>query len=735
MRKHKSDQGSRLKARGKRLASSHAADLLLEIGTEELPAAYLPDLIEQLGREARALCEAQHLSVRHVESFGAPRRLVLLLRGLDSQQRRPPEEIRGPSKQAAYESAGKPTPALLGFLKSRGGALAQTKLVASDRGDYVYLVKPASTTPTLTLLPTLLPQLMSALRAPKTMRWDASPQRFARPIRWLLALYGTRPIRCTVGALKSGTATRIGRLMTLRSATIKSVEQYGATLKRSGIVLDQAQRRAQIERAITQAARQAGGRPSQEVIRHGLLDEVTFLTEQPVVVTGAFNRKYLALPNEVLLASMAKHQRVFAVESGANLLPTFIGVLEGRPGQPARVREVMERILNARLADSLLFWEQDRRRPLDQADLSSVLFHERLGSMADKTRRLEQLSDVLADAWALTSAERSALRRACRLSKTDLITTMVKEFPTLQGVMGKHYALKSKESPDVAQAVEEQYLPAAGKRPSTVLGSALAILDKYDTLTGYFALGIEPTGDQDPFGLRRAAQGIVEILWELKRIGKWGAAWKLSLDELFRVRSTMPPFNPKDAAQTAAVGRRVQEYLLERLYSLDWMQDGGAAPARDLLDAVLSSPCHDLIDVFRRIEGIQRVRQPELVKAAKVLERTRNILKGASLKQHEVDPQRFQEEPERKLWELYTARSDEFRKLTDKREYAQATTLYGGLFYQPLHEFFDKVMVNVPDPSLQQNRLALMKTIQTLYTDRIADLSNLSILQREEPMA
>ncbi|MBI4343852.1 MAG: glycine--tRNA ligase subunit beta [Candidatus Omnitrophica bacterium] len=712
----------------------------MEIGTEELPAAYLPDLIEQLGQGAKALCEANHLSFRQVESFGTPRRLVVLVRGLEGLQRKPAEEIRGPSKQAAYDREGHPTPALLGFLKSRGGTLAQTKLVSSERGEYVYLIMPPAAAPALALLPGLVAQLVTALRAPKTMRWDSNPQRFARPIRWLLVLHGSKLVRCQAGGLASGTATRVGRPMALRSARVASVAQYLQTLERAGIVLDHHARRSRIEQEIIQAAKQVGGRPSQELIRHGLLEEVTFLTEQPTVITGAFDAKYLTLPNEVLLASMAKHQRVFAVETGERLLPKFIGVLEGKPGSAQSVRAVMERILNARLADSWLFWEQDRKRPFGEADLAGVSFHEKLGSMADKTKRLVLLADVLAGAWAFTPQDKEALKRACRLAKSDLVTTMVKEFPTLQGVMGKHYALASGHPPEVAEAIEEQYLPApsggpgpaAGRRPRTILGSALAILDKYDTLTGYFAVGIEPTGDQDPFGLRRAAQGIVETLWELQRTQRWGAAWRLSLDELFHARAMMAPFIGMEPSRAAAVGQRVRRYLLDRLYTLDWSRDGErAGPPRDLLDAVLSSPCHDLADVFKRIEGLQQVRPAELVKAAKVLERTRNILKGAALKQQAVDPSRLQEAPERRLWELYTTHRERLVQLATEQRYAEVTNQYGEAFYQPLHDFFDKVMVNVPDQALQQNRLALMKAIQALYTERIADLSNLVILQQQ----
>ncbi|MBI2104673.1 MAG: glycine--tRNA ligase subunit beta [Candidatus Omnitrophica bacterium] len=707
---------------------SRATDLLLEIGTEELPAAYLPGLIEQLGREAATLLQAHHLPYERAESAGTPRRLVLIVRGLSATQRKPAEEVRGPSKQAAYDKDGKPTAALLGFLRAQGGSLAHTKVVSSERGDYVYLVKEPRATPASAVLPELLPQLIGRLRAPKTMRWDASGVRFARPIRWLLALYGTSALRCSLGTLQSASATRVGGPLRPRAVRVRSLEGYLRTLKQAGVALDQAQRRAWIEQAVGRIAGQARGAAAPEMVSHGLLDEVTHLVERPTPLAGRFDRTYLSLPREVLLASMAKYQRVFAVEAGGTLLPQFIAILEGPPRRPAEVRKVMERILNARLADSLLFWIEDHQRlPLQRMAeaLSGVTFHERLGSMAEKTVRLRALAEPLAEAWQLTEEERAHLRRACQLAKADLVSTMVKEFPTLQGVIGKHYARDSEEPAPVAEAIEEQYLPAGNQRPRTLLGGALALLDKYDTLSSYFGLGIMPTGDQDPFGLRRAAQGIVEIAWTVHR--------PLPLGALFRTRTSMEPFRSVQPRAAATAGNQVQRYLLDRLDTFEWPTP---APAPDTIDAVLAGPCDDLVDVMDRIVTLQGLHNhPALRKAAKVIERTRNILRGAALRQPQVDPARLAEAPERQLWELYRAHEPRLAGLAQDKAYAEATTLFGEVFFEPLHRFFDQVMVNVPDEALQQNRLALMQAIQALYTDRIADLSKLTLLHHEEPAA
>jgi glycyl-tRNA synthetase beta chain len=299
---------------------------------------------------------------------------------------------------------------------------------------------------------------------------------------------------------------------------------------------------------------------------------------------------------------------------------------------------------------------------------------------------------------------------------------MVKEFPTLQGVIGKYYARESGEPPPVAEAIEEHYLPIGGRLPKTLIGGALAILDKYDTLTGYFGLGIEPTGDEDPFGLRRAAQGIVEVAWTIHR--------PLPLDQLLRVRGSMVPFLKGPPKAIADVGVRVSRYLFERLYTFAWPPP---APTADCVAAVLASPCEDLVDIMDRIASLQRLAGHDgLLRAAKVIERTHNILKGAPLRQPQVDPSRLKEPLERRLWDLYAEHQGEIERLAQDRSYSEATTRFGDVFFEPIHEFFEHVLVNVPEESLQQNRLALMKAVNALYTERIADLSKLAILHREE---
>ncbi len=723
-----------------RRAAATAADLLLEIGAEELPAAYLDAAIEQLGRDAEALLRDAHVEFASIESYGTPRRLTLIVRQVNPVQRKPAEEIRGPSKQAGFDAKGQPTEALKGFLRSRGGTLKDVKVVSTDKGDYCYVVKASEQTPTGKILPSLVQQLIARLRFPKTMRWDESGVRFARPVQWLIVLYGATPIRVTCGRLTSGRITQVGGPKHPKAVRVTDAGQYLTVMKREGILLNPTERRAKIQALVTDAAERASGVPVPDMVLHGLVDEVTGLVERPVKLVGAFDQKYLNLPREVLLASMAKHQRVFAVKRSTGdeqLLPAFVAILDGAPNRGAleRVRKFHAHILNARLADSLLFWEQDRRVPLAKhaERLSQVTFHERLGSMADKATRLQALVKVLANEWQLEPETTERTIRAAQLAKADLVTTMVKEFPTLQGVMGKYYA--EGEHKDVCEAIERHYWLMEESEmerhlhperiPGDDVSMALAIADKYDTLASYFGIGIEPTGSEDPFALRQRAQAIV-LIASLR-----GFKRPVSLERLFQVRAIFPPFDSMSEKDKNHVALRIGHYIRERLSSL-WEEHD--APSRELIAAMCASFSDDLADLIERTRQLHQFEgnssaNPALVKAAKVIERTRNILKSVTIKQTDVDPGRFQEADERTLWELYTAHKDRILGLIGKRAYGKATIAYGDVFFDPLNQFFDHVMVNVNDEAVQQNRLALLRAISALYTDRVADLSKLTLNQ------
>ncbi len=708
-----------------------AQDVLFEIGTEELPAAYIPDLLTQLNTSTKQKLSEQHLSFGDVRAYATPRRLILCIDGLSASQAIPAEDVRGPAKAAAFDAQGKPTPALQGFLRSRNSTQAQTKIVSVDKkGEYVYLSIPASTRPSAAILPEILSQIIGSLRTPKAMRWDATGTRFARPVRWLAAMSGTKPLAVRYGALKSAASTWVGLPLKPRKVSFASIPGYFAKLKTAGIIYDHTERHLAVNRMVRAAAQKIKGKPCAELMLYGLDIEVCFLTESPNAFVGQFDAKYLSLPREVLLASMSKHQRVFAIEdSSGKLLPKFVAVLDGKTAKPAAVQRTFERILNARLTDSLFFWNQDHQRhlPLGKGDLSGVAMHAKLGSMKEKTERLRVLGALIAAQWQLDAAQKQTLEAASGCAKHDLLTTLVREFPTLQGVMGKYYALDSGLGPDVAKAVEEHYLPLAGKRPESVAGSALALIDKYDTLAAYFSVGIEPTGDQDPFGLRRAAQGIVEIVWMNQKPLAFAAlfeAWSQAMEQTLKVKP-----NPD-------VAKRVQSYLLDRLYSFGWPDrkagENGEAPTRDIIDAVLASPqsAHDLWGVMQRACSLKQMSgRPELLEAAKIIERTRNMLRSAKLTQSAVESAHLTEPAEQRLYKALEEQGATVGKLAGAGSYQEATAAFAKAFSEPLHTFFAEVMVNVPDERVKQNRLALMQAIQALYTDRVADLSKLTLLQ------
>lgn len=699
--------------------------LLFEIGTEELPAAYLPGLTAQLEEKASQSFKTAHIRYKTLRVFATYHRLVLRIDGLAPESILPAEEFRGPANKAAFDESGAPTKALEGFLKSKGGKLKEIKIVDAGKAEYVYWVKPPQKVALSKQLPALLTELIPALQAPKSMRWDNSGVRFARPVRWLLALLDNRLIRVKFGAVNSASATQLGHPLKVKKVAVKSITEYDRVIKASGIILDADQRRASIEKNVIAAAARKNCKPVQDLFDHGLLEEVTYLTENPTPLTGDFDTKYLTLPREVLLASMAKHQRVFALESRGKIRPHFVAVMDGKPGKPALVRTVCERILNARLSDSLLFWEQDTQVPIDRRikELSNVTFHEKLGNMAQKSHRMQLLVPALAQAWHLEEPQRDRLSRSALLAKADLVTALVKEFPTLQGTVGRHYALSGGESKDVAEAISEQYLPLAGSYPKSQLGNALALIEKFDTLAGYFSLGIEPTGDQDPFGLRRAALGIIEILWRFDRPFPFDDLWTA-----WQQAVQTEGFRKIENHTASKAKQRIFDYLKERLFYFGWPATGSRpriSPKSDRIAAVLATGDRDLNSVIAKLVAVSRMRSREFQHATKVIERTANIIRDKVTPSMQIDPQFFEDPLENQLWECFKKNHQQFSDLAAKGNYVEATDLFGAEFYPILDQFFASVLVNAEKPEVRANRLALLRDINKLYTGRIADLSML----------
>jgi glycyl-tRNA synthetase beta chain len=692
-------------------------DFLIELGTEELPPKALRTLELAFAEELRARTHQAALRFGEVESFATPRRLAVLLRRLASHQ--PDQRIvrRGPSLRASFDAAGVPTRAGLAFAQSVGVTLETLGTERDDKGnEYLRFEGLKQGAAAVSLLPALVQQSLEALPIPRRMRWGESEALFVRPVHWLLMLYGSELVPASILGLHAGTSSFGHRFMAPGPLRIASPGTYERLLQRRGKVLAGFEMRRNTIRAQVEAfAAQLEGRA---LIAEALLEEVTALVEWPVAIAGQFEARFLRLPREVLIAVLQHHQRYFALEDNAgNLLPRFITISNVESPMPELIRAGNERVVRPRLADAEFFWQQDRRQPLAArlTDLAAVTFQAQLGSQAQRTARIEALAAAIA---ASIGADVAASRRAALLCKCDLLTAMVGEFPELQGVMGRYYALADGEAGAVAEAIREHYLPrgAGDALPASALGDALALADKLDTLAGIFAIGHKPSGTRDPFGLRRAAIGVVRIVLEHRL--------ELDLVALLEHAAALQPVanaNPR-AADSAM---EIYDFLLERLRAqyLERAADNGVTT--ELFDAVLATRPRSLLDFDARLSALARfIARPEGLSLAAANKRIANILrKSADSVNQNVDPQRLREEPERALHGALEALRARVLAATAERQYAGALELLATL-KPAVDHFFDRVMVNDPDHSLRDNRVALLLQLRTLFGG-IADLSRL----------
>ena len=489
-----------------------AKDLLFELGVEEMPSAYMPKALDDLSQLARKKFDEARLHFSDLKVYGTPRRLTLYISSLEENQQAALIETRGPKKAIAYDKKGRPTKAALGFARGQGVKPEDLIIKEVDGVEYIFASKEESTRPSTEILGDLLQDLVYSLVFPKSMRWAYYNTRFARPIRWILALFGEQVVELQIENIKSGRITFGHRFLGQGPLEVKKASEYFQALSENYVVLDQDERRALIWQQVQDTAQAHGGSALEN---SELLEEVTYLVEYPQAFFGQFSDSYLEVPPEVLTTSMIEHQRYFPVyEQGGQLMAGFIGVRNGTDYCLDLVRAGNERVIKARLEDALFFWKEDTKKPLEDMvpRLAEVLFHERLGSIMDKVVRLSVLASYLGQKLALSSENRIA--RAAYLCKGDLVSSMVYEFPELQGIMGRYYAHKSGEEAEVSQAIFEHYLPrfAGNQLPQTHTGIVLSLSEKIDNLIGCYAIGIKPSGSQDPYALRRQALGIVNII-------------------------------------------------------------------------------------------------------------------------------------------------------------------------------------------------------------------------------
>ena len=675
-------------------------DLLFEIGTEEIPAHVMPHLLEDLAQLAETMLKEHRLSYEKVRTLGTPRRAALIVTGLAERQEDVNTETRGPSVAIAFDADGNPTKAGAGF--ARGQGVDPSALIQRD--GYVYASVHESGAATAELLTSLLPDLVRAIPLPNSMRWGDLDFRFIRPIRWFVALYGTEIVPFTLAGVTSGNHSRGHRTLAPADFVITSAADYEAACEKAYIIVDPERRRAMICEQITETAKACGGTAE---ITPDLLEEVLYLVEYPTALSGSFEEKYLALPAEAVITPMRDHQRYFPVKAAdGSLLPAFITVRNGGKAHLDVVAHGNERVLRARLADAQFFFDEDRKKSLAEhrEKLKTVVFQRGLGSMYEKTERLMALTTAIVEEMAAGDADGTALadaRRAAELSKADLMTGMVTEFTELQGIMGREYALLDGESPAVARAIDEQYMPrfAGDELPQTPLGVALSVADKIDNIVGTFSQGRIPTGSQDPFGLRRQALGLVLMLIEQE------STMLLSdlVDEACDLYD-LEEFRDKMQVYVADFIRlRLKNVLSER------------GVRYDVQEAVLGDV--DLVaDVPVRAAYVERLLASEGGEAlVQSFVRVGNIAR--SVTGGTVDPALFKAEEEGALLSAYQAAAAARAEGEDTLPAEQALG-------RAIDTFFDAVMVMDKDARVKENRLSLLKMIDD-YLLETADYSKI----------
>jgi glycyl-tRNA synthetase beta chain len=684
-------------------------ELLFEIGTEEIPSGYLPPALQDLKSVATRLLAEQRLAYTTVRTLGTPRRLTLFVDGLEERQADVRREVIGPPKTMAYDPEGKPTKAAEGFARAQGVPVEALRVHALERGEYVVAVQEERGGRTPEVLAGLLPKLLGALTFPKFMRWGEGAFRFVRPIRWLLAIYDGRVVPFEVDGLAAEGKTYGHRFLAPRGVRVRSFQEYLEALEERFVIADPARRRELVRAQVAEAATAVNGLA---VLDNALVETVADLVEFPTAVCGAFKPEYLDLPRDVIVTPMQKHQRYFpVVDAAGNLLPNFVTVSNMRTKDMELIREGNERVLRARLNDAEFFFREDRKRPLADrlGELRQIIFQEKLGSVADKVQRLQRLAGWIAG--RVDPAIRPAAERAAALCKADLPTAMVKEFPNLQGTMGKEYARLSGEASEVCLAIEEHYLPrfAGDRLPASSVGAAVALADRFDSIVGCFGIGLLPTGSEDPYALRRAALGVVQTILQ--------HGWRVPLDEAVLFAQT--GYGAADGPNAEATRHAVLDFLRSRTQAI--LTDRGLPG--DVLESVLSAGANDVADAARRAEALAVLkREADFGELAIAFRRVVGIIPRGF--DRPVETSRLVERAERALHAQAAELKGEVERLVAARDYLGALRRIAAL--KPMVDmFFEEVLVIGPDEELTQNRFALLKTVGDLFA-RIADFTKIA---------
>ncbi|GMQ83617.1 MAG: glycine--tRNA ligase subunit beta [Gammaproteobacteria bacterium] len=688
---------------------SETRDLLIEIGTEELPPKALRRLSNAFADGMGKGLNAAALNPSRVYAYATPRRLALLIKDLPLAQADHETVRRGPALTAAFDDDGCPTQAAVGFARSCGVEVEQLDQQETKKGSWLSFRAVVKGKTTTELIPDLVRQSLAGLPIPKRMRWGDRNDEFVRPVHWVVLLFGDEVIDAEILGIKADRYTRGHRFHHPEPIYLGEPEAYLPILETEGYVLaDYSTRREAIRAQVLEQAEKLGG---QAVIDDDLLDEVSALVEWPVAISGRFDKAFLDVPSEALISSMQDHQKYFpVVDNDGRLMAHFITVANLVSKDPQQIQAGNERVIRPRLADAAFFWNQDRKQTLEQRidGLHSMVYQKKLGSLYDKQERVAKLAATIA---AQIGGNAAHAERAARLCKCDLLTSMVYEFPDLQGIMGRYYASNDGEPDSVATAIEEHYRPrfAGDALPNTREGQAVAIADRLDSLVGIFAIGQQPTGVKDPFALRRAALGLVRLCIEQQ----------LDIDLEALLNAAADAFDkPLNAATVTGT---VFSYVMDRLRA--YYQDSGTRI--DLIDAVLATRPTRLLDFDRRIQACQVFRQlPEAESLAAANKRITNILKKTDQRiPDQVDSKRLVDTAEKKLAQQLESLNAAVIPLMDAGDYTPALKQLAGL-RNNVDAFFDQVMVMAEDDSLRANRLALLQNLSKLFL-RVADLSRL----------
>ena len=681
-----------------------AKDLLFEIGAEEIPAGFMPNILGQLKQLAETKLNDAHLPFESIATYGTPRRLALIVKGLGDTSAEISERHKGPSASIAYDADGNPTKAAIGF--ARGKGLDVADLVVEE--GYIYAETKTAGVPAKDIVTDMLPQLITGLNFPKSMHWGNLDAKFVRPVRWLVALLDEEVIPVEFATVKSGNVTRGHRFLGADEITIKNVASYVDTLKENFVMVDQDARRKLISKQLHDIA---ASKNASIVWDDDLLEEINYLVEWPTALCGGFEESYLALPDAAIITPMKDHQRYFPlVDQDGKLLPMFLTVRNGSDHSIEVVQAGNERVLRARLDDAKFFFNEDRKKPLieRQDGLTKIVFQEGLGNLADKTERLLTLGRVFSEECELHEDSRVVLERATELAKTDLTTGMVTEFTELQGVMGKEYALLDGESPEVAEAIFEQYLPrfAGDVLPQTEAGKVLSIIDKIDNIVATFSRGLIPTGSQDPYALRRQTIGILNILLN--------SEWNISLRPI--IVESMNLLNVPADKQDELLGQ-VEEFITLRLKNIFLDRE----VPHHVIDLLLSNNELSVADAEGLVKALLANRIDENVELVQAFTRMYNLVKDVTYTG--VDESLLKEDAERALYEMATKASEASIDAWDKNDY-DAVVAVPATLVPAINKFFEDVMVMDKDEAIKANRLQLVRLAYSVMAI-IGDISAL----------